>query len=76
MAEHDNRWGLCDNLVIFITNTNAMKTNKEWHLANRMPPNATLSQRVTWHIEHARHCACREMPEKIKEEIRKRKLKS
>ncbi len=52
-----------------------MKTNKEWHQAHRMPANATLDQRVAWHLEHARHCACREMPENIKAEIRKRKLK-
>ncbi|WP_181954732.1 hypothetical protein [Chitinophaga lutea] len=52
-----------------------MKLNKEWHQAHRMPVNATLDQRVAWHLEHARHCACREMPEKIKAEIRKRKLK-
>lgn len=50
-----------------------MKLNKEWHLAHRMPKNPTIDQRIEWHIAHAKHCACREMPEKLKEEIRKRK---
>ena len=52
-----------------------MKTNKEWHLAHRMPARATLEQRIAWHIEHAKNCACREMPESIKKEIRKIKAK-
>lgn len=49
-----------------------LKINKEWHLAHLMPKNATLDQRIQWHIEHAKNCNCREMPEKIKEEIKKR----
>ena len=47
--------------------------NRAWHRDNRMPKNATLAQRVEWHINHARHCGCREMPESIKKEIAKRK---
>jgi len=50
-----------------------MKINKTWHQSHRMPVNATLDQRIAWHIEHAKNCGCREMPEKIKAEIRKRK---
>lgn len=53
-----------------------MKLNKEWHTQNPMPKNATLDERIEWHSEHAKHCACREMPEKIKEEIKKRKKKT
>ena len=52
-----------------------MKLNKEWHLKNRMPEKATLEQRIAWHIEHAKNCSCREMPEKLKEEIKKRNIK-
>lgn len=52
-----------------------MKTNREWHEANRMPKNATLDQRIAWHIEHAKHCSCRDIPEKLKEEMKKRKIK-
>lgn len=49
-----------------------MKINKEWHLKNRMPKNATLAQRIEWHQEHQKNCSCREMPEKIKLEMRKK----
>jgi hypothetical protein len=41
-----------------------------------MPKDATLDERITWHNEHAQHCSCREMPDKIKEEIKKRKKKT
>jgi len=50
------------------------KLNKEWHLAHRMPSNATLDQRIAWHLEHAKHCACRPISDKLKAEIKKRKL--
>ncbi|MFY7838676.1 MAG: hypothetical protein ACOVP7_00315 [Lacibacter sp.] len=50
-----------------------MKLNKEWHLQHPMPKNASLDERIAWHIAHAKHCACREMPDKIKAEIKKRK---
>jgi hypothetical protein len=50
------------------------KINKDWHLANRMPKNATLDERIAWHIEHYQNCACREIPNKLREEIRKRKV--
>jgi len=50
--------------------------NKEWHLANKMPKNPTLEQRMAWHIEHVAHCPCRPMPDKLKAEIAKSKLKS
>lgn len=49
----------------------AGKINKEWHLANRMPANASLKQRIDWHIAHAKNCGCRPMPDKIKQEIEK-----
>jgi len=52
-----------------------MKINKEWHLAHKMPENATLEQRIEWHLEHARHCTCRPLHGKILEEIKKRGLK-
>lgn len=42
-----------------------MKFNKEWHQNNRMPKNATLEQRIAWHIEHSKNCDCRKMPAKI-----------
>ena len=36
------------------------KINKEWHVANKMPKNATLEQRIKWHTGHAKHCQCRD----------------
>ncbi len=49
--------------------------NKEWHLKNRMPKNATLEQRIKWHIEHEKNCNCRKMPEKIRREVKDLKFK-
>lgn len=37
-----------------------MKLNKEWHLKNRMPENATLEEKIKWHTGHAKHCGCRD----------------
>jgi hypothetical protein len=52
-----------------------MKLNAGWHKANPMPRNATLDQRVTWHVAHAAACACREMPPGIRNEIARRAKK-
>ncbi len=50
-----------------------MKINVEWHEKNQMPKNATIEQRIEWHMEHLRHCNCRtDFPEKLKEEMKKR----
>ena len=38
------------------------KLNREWHLAYPMSKNATLEQRLDWHIEHKKNCACRVFP--------------
>jgi hypothetical protein len=40
--------------------------NAGWHKKNRMPKNAKLEDRIKWHKDHARFCACREAPESIK----------
>ncbi len=53
-----------------------MKINAEWHRRNKMPKNATFEQRVKWHKEHAKECACRPIPEKLKQEMKKRKIKA
>lgn len=47
-----------------------MAINKEWHLANKMPKNPTIDERMNWHLEHAKNCSCREMTEKLKQEIK------
>ncbi len=40
--------------------------NKLWHDANRLAPKAKLEERLTWHLEHAKACGCRDMPASIK----------
>jgi hypothetical protein len=52
-----------------------MAINREWHLANLMPKNATIEQRIQWHLEHAKHCGCRDIPVKLKAEMKKRRIK-
>jgi len=49
------------------------KLNKEWHLTNRMPKNATIEERIAWHLEHSKNCGCRPIPDKLKAEIKTRK---
>ena len=49
-----------------------MEINAEWHSKNKLPENPTLDQSVKWHIEHARHCACRSLDGEILEALKKR----
>jgi len=51
------------------------KINKEWHVKNKMPNNASLNQKIQWHADHARECGCRPIPPKIKEKMNERKPK-
>lgn len=51
------------------------KINKKWHEAHIMPNNASFEQRVKWHIAHSRYCACRPMPAKLAEEMKKKGVK-
>jgi len=46
--------------------------NKKWHKDHSLPKGASLKVRLQWHVDHARECACREIPEKIKKEMAKR----
>lgn len=41
------------------------KINRDWHDKNRMPKNPTTTQRLKWHLAHAKACACRPMPAKL-----------
>ncbi|HWP05624.1 MAG TPA: hypothetical protein VNN72_07775 [Polyangiaceae bacterium] len=43
-----------------------MAINARWHDAHRMPRGAALSQRIAWHVAHAKACGCREMPVSIR----------
>ena len=48
------------------------KLNKEWHLKHPIPKQANIEVRIKWHVQHAKHCGCRGIPETIKEELIKR----
>jgi hypothetical protein len=37
-----------------------------------MPKNPTIHDRIAWHIEHQKQCACRPIPARLIEEIRAR----
>jgi len=50
--------------------------NAEWHRAHVLGRNASLDDRVLWHVEHARMCACRPIPESIRTEMTKRDLEA
>jgi hypothetical protein len=52
-----------------------MKLNKQWHASNKMPKNASLEQRIRWHMAHEKNCSCRPIPKKLKAIIKKKKLK-
>jgi hypothetical protein len=43
--------------------------NKAWRPANPMPSKATLDQRIRWHAEHARACACRPIPDNLRKDM-------
>ncbi len=47
------------------------KVNRDWHREHRMPINATMEQRVEWHVEHGKCCGCRPIPAKVAEEMEK-----
>ncbi len=49
------------------------KINAAWHKKNRMPKNATLDQRIRWHVAHVKACGCREMPASIRREVEAKK---
>jgi hypothetical protein len=46
--------------------------NAAWHDSHPMPPRATLDQRVTWHVAHAKACGCRPMPGTVVAELKRR----
>jgi len=49
--------------------------NKKWHQKHRMPKNPTEEVRIEWHLEHAKNCSCRPIPQKLLKEIKKIKNK-
>jgi hypothetical protein len=51
-----------------------VKINREWHLAHKLPRNASLEEKLEWHAAHAINCGCREMPQSIRKELELRGL--
>jgi hypothetical protein len=49
--------------------------NAEWHKRNVMPKNPTLEERIAWHLEHSKVCACRPIPPSLLQIINQRKEK-
>ncbi len=49
-----------------------MTLNAAWHAGHRMAKNATTAQRIRWHQQHTKHCACRPIPKKLLDEMKKR----
>ena len=50
--------------------------NAAWHKQHRIPKHATLEERIKWHSEHLKNCACRtDFPPKLKMEMKKRGIK-
>ncbi len=50
------------------------KLNKSWHDQHKMPAKASLEQRMRWHQEHQRNCACRPIPAKLLKTMKDRGL--
>lgn len=41
--------------------------NAAWHAKHKLARNASLEERLDWHLAHAANCACRPMPPSIRE---------
>nr|WP_321508211.1 hypothetical protein [uncultured Celeribacter sp.] len=41
--------------------------NRVWHEAHPMPRNPTEHERMEWHLEHARECGCRPIPQPLRD---------
>jgi hypothetical protein len=48
--------------------------NRAWHEKHRMPANATLDQRIRWHLAHRRECGCRPIPARLAATMKARGL--
>jgi hypothetical protein len=49
-----------------------MKINVAWHALHKLPENATLNERINWHLDHIKNCSCRtKLHSNIVEEIKR-----
>jgi uncharacterized protein YdhG (YjbR/CyaY superfamily) len=45
--------------------------NAEWHKRHLLEKGASLEQRIAWHREHRKRCACRPIPPKLLDTMRR-----
>lgn len=45
--------------------------NAKWHERHVLPKGASLEERIAWHREHQKYCACRPIPPKLIAEMRR-----
>lgn len=45
--------------------------NSKWHKQHVLPKGASLDERIAWHREHQKRCACRPIPPKLQEQMRR-----
>jgi hypothetical protein len=38
------------------------RLDADWHRTHGMPANATMDQRIAWHVAHQKACSCRPIP--------------
>jgi|WetSurMetagenome_2_1015567.scaffolds.fasta_scaffold00428_24 hypothetical protein len=48
-----------------------MSINRAWHEKNKMAKNPSDEERMNWHIEHVKNCACRRPSAKLLAEMKK-----
>ena len=47
--------------------------NAQWHQRHPMPARPSVDERIAWHLEHAKHRGCREIPPKLARLIAQRR---
>jgi uncharacterized protein YdhG (YjbR/CyaY superfamily) len=45
--------------------------NAEWHKKHVLPKGASFEERIVWHREHQKRCACRPIPPKVLDQMRR-----
>jgi uncharacterized protein YdhG (YjbR/CyaY superfamily) len=45
--------------------------NSEWHKNHILPKGSSLDERIVWHREHQKRCACRPIPPKLLDQMRR-----
>lgn len=66
------RWQVHRHLLeleeIDASETNMIKN--AWHKHHPMPKSPTAEERIAWHLEHQKECACRPIPPKLQAQMR------